>query len=160
MEPTPIVGIDTNSRKTHFSDDMKLLQRLFHLQLCLLVLVCPATRGQCCGGADELEVAVSDVCQHGCCGDKAEKPARPAPIEPKCPERCHDCFCAGALPPAFETPVPQVDWDALVTFVKVNDESPMISSGHFKPAFMGEPGYGFRPPSGRELLISNCTLLL
>ena len=138
-----------------------MLPRLLHLLICVTVLVCPAMGGQCCSVADGSEIATSivRVCDDCCCHDEADDSRNEAPALPSCPNQCQDCFCAGALPPAFETPMPQLDFDDLVAFVVVSmDVPPSLSvdraSGHRD--FYG----GSKPSSGRALLTSYCTLLL
>ena len=143
-----------------------MFHRLIHLLMCLTVLVCPAMGGQCCGGAEDLETAAPavDACQHCSCGDAAESTKQPSPVVPQypdqCPIPCHDCFCAGALPPAFETPDPQIDCAAFVGFILVSLDTPMPAGLDRGLADGSELGVGFRPPSGRALLTSYCTLLL
>lgn len=143
-----------------FANERPLFQRLLHLLMCLTVLVCPAMGGQCCGGADDLQTATSTVsgCDGCCCHDDADDSRSEAPVSP-CPNECHDCFCEGALPPTLERPTEQLNFDALVAFVVVSMDAPPSLSvdqalGHRD--FYG----GSKPPSGRALLTSYCTLLL
>ncbi|WP_146520394.1 hypothetical protein [Stieleria varia] len=134
-----------------------MFQHLLHLLICITVLVCPATGGRCCGGADDSQLAttVSD-CDDCCCHEKTDDSRNDAPVSPSCPDECHDCFCAGALPPAFETPMPQLDFDAF--FVVSMDAA--VSPSANKVSRTDDFPDSFKPPSGRALLTSYCTLLL
>lgn len=139
-----------------------MFHHLLHLLICVNVLVCPAMGGQCCSSTDDLgHVAVSvSGCCDCCCADDAEHAEQKAPLSPPCSDRCHDCFCAGALPPAFETPMPQLDSTAIVAFVVVSMDAPLSACADRGLAYGSELGVGFRPPSGRALLTFYCTLLL
>lgn len=138
-----------------------MMSRLLHLLICLTVLVCPAMGGQCCGGADDIQIVDSAVsgCGDCCCHDDAGDQQDEAPISPPCPNQCQDCFCAGALPPAFETPMPQLDFDAIGLFILVSMDVPpslYVDRAFGHRDFCG----GSKPSSGRALLTSYCTLLL
>ncbi len=124
------------------------------------MLACPAMGGQCCGDADILPASASATSSCGdCCShNEANHTGNDAPVSPSCPNDCHDCFCAGALPPAFETSVPELDFDAFIGFVVVSIDSPLSASNRAF-SYRSDPG-GFSPPSGRALLTSYCTLLL
>jgi len=138
-----------------------MAHRLLHLLMIATVLVCPAMGGQCCGGADDLQTVTSMVsgCDDCCCHGDADESRNEAPVSPSCPNECHDCFCAGALPPAFETPMPQLDFDAFAAFVVVSMDVPLSLSAN--RVFEHRDFYGgSKPPSGRALLTSYCTLLL
>jgi hypothetical protein len=138
-----------------------LFQRLIHLLICLTVLVCPAMGGRCCGGADDFQTASSAVscCSDGCHHDDVNDSQNDPPSSPSCPNECRDCFCAGALPPAFETPMPQLDFDALAAFVVLSMDAPLSLS--VDRVFEHRDFYGgSKPPSGRAVLTSYCTLLL
>ena len=136
-----------------------MLDRVLHLLICLTVLVCPATGGQCCGDASDLDSATVVVTEHhGCeCEHGSEESGTNSPASPSCPHQCHDCFCAGALPPAFETSMPELDFDCVISYLVVPIESLTASDRAFS-RFAEPDGPG--PPSGRALLTSYCTLLL
>ena len=128
--------------------------RLIHILMIATVLVCPALGGRCCVAAAATAVAPSDqACDHCCCHDQTET-KDPLPTPPA--EQCHDCFCAGALPPA-----PSV-CDAL--------GDSLLSIGFVIPTSSGKQStvaqrfsrieIDSSPPAGRERLTLFCTLLI
>lgn len=142
--------------------ELALFRRLLRLLICTTLLVCPATGGQCCGDVDVFQDAPASVsgCGDCCCEHQTAPSGSDTPISPPCPNQCHDCICAGALPPAFETPMPQTNIDGLVAYVVPSmDES--VQSPVDSSLCHGNNGPdGFKPRSGRALLTAYCTLLL
>lgn len=136
-----------------------MFARSIHTLLIATILACPAMGGRCCVSGDRLEAAPAAEgcgrCTHDADADHQEPhaghPASPAGTPP-----CHDCFCAGALPPG-----PTV-LDGLEPFEACFDHavvSPsdlgVLPSRSGSRAFL-EPS----PPAGRERLTYFCTLLL
>jgi len=128
-----------------------MITRLIHLLMCLTVLLCPALGGTCCGIADG-SVTDTDGCEDRCCCDSEHEEA---PAAPDCPEPCHDCFCAGALPPGFG-PLAEVTGALSVSAVAPAENlADATSSQRLEFASRDES-----PPHGRALLTSYCQLLL
>ena len=144
-----------------FAIESILFRRVAHLLMCLPVLLCPAMGGSCCGSTSVETVAADvDTCQHCCCTGKADHPQQPSPVAPEGPNQCRDCFCAGALPPAFETPMPQIDCARLIAFIFAEYGRAATTCVDRTFRNRSDFGDGFKPPNGRALLTSFCTLLL
>ena len=126
-----------------------MFARLVHLLMCLTVLGCPAMGGACCGVADGSGVAV-DECQDRCCCNTKQNEA---PMAPDCPEPCHDCFCAGALPPGFGA---TVEFDVAADILAVVPIVDLASSTQRLEFASRDES----PPHGRMLLMSYCRFLL
>ncbi len=128
--------------------------RFIHLLMVVTVLVCPALGGRCCGVAETTEwIQDDDACGHGCCHEQAESDA---PLPLSCPDPCHDCFCAGALPPgptvADGMNEFSVSFDVVVSTAVGNQTS---LSQRFSRIDIDSS-----PPAGRERLTIFCTLLI
>ncbi|MEM8669273.1 MAG: hypothetical protein AAGG48_17250 [Planctomycetota bacterium] len=128
-----------------------MFTRLIHLLMCLTVLVCPAMGGACCG-VTEGPVAAVDGCEHHCCCDAEHGES---PVAPECPEPCHDCFCAGALPPGFGASVELAGAVDVSAVASIEVFAVAISTQRLAFASRDES-----PPHGRMLLTSYCRFLL
>ena len=84
-----------------------MISRFVHFILCMSALSCPVLDGACCTGRHSApEVTTVHVHTDGCCRESAGD----APGLPPSSDECHDCFCAGALPPNLqEGPVDPAD---------------------------------------------------
>ncbi len=133
------------------NDCRSMFTRVMHLLMCLIVLACPATGGACCGVTDGSFAAI-DSCEHQCCCDcEGEK----APAVPDCPEPCHDCFCAGALPPGFNSGDELQSPSQIAAVDLIEDLGDAVNTQRLEFAFRDES-----PPHGRTLLTFYCRLLL
>ncbi len=128
-----------------------LFIRSIHLLMCIAVLACPAMGGACCGIPDDSAVAIGGCEHHCCCGAEREE----APVAPDCPEPCHDCFCAGALPPGFNTSIELGGLVDTLAFAPVEGSASTTSTQRLEFASRDES-----PPHGRALLTSYCRFLL
>ncbi len=131
--------------------NFRMFTKLNHLLMCLTVLVCPAMGGACCADVGDSSVELGG-CEHHCCCD-AER--EQAPVAPDCPEPCHDCFCAGALPPGFNASVELTDMVDTLAIVAVNDLAATSVTPRLEFASRDES-----PPHGRTLLTTYCRFLL
>ena len=125
-----------------------MFTRLIHLLMCLTVLVCPAMDGTCCVDVDNSSVEIGGCEHHCCCGAEREQ-------APDCPEPCHDCFCAGALPPGFNASVELAGMVDTLAIVAVDDLAATSATQRLEFASRVES-----PPYGRMLLTSYCRFLL
>ena len=108
--------------------------------------------GACCGGTTGDFAVEVGGCEHHCCcdGDREE-----APVAPDCPEQCHDCFCAGALPPGFNASVELAGVVDMPSLVVVVDLAATTRTQRLEFAPRDES-----PPHGRTLLTTYCRFLL
>ena len=147
-----------------------MFARFLHLFLCLPVLVCPAMAGQCykvLGRGEsnvvhlaEMEKVTANLnsCTLCCCCEVVETKGQEAPSLPKQSKQskqCHDCFCTGVIPTA----------DLSVEFVSFFYAFNSLQHQH--RVFTGFTNFKHsefichgKPPSGRAILTSYCTLLL
>ncbi len=144
ISPTKIRGTKT------------LIQRLTILLLCLTVLACPARGGSCCSNGDtglELPEANNHChCDHEHSQTSDDTPKLPSDY----PSQCHDCFCAGALPPAVDVIELPDETELLVELVTI-----VLNIDHVR--ISGDNPFRLlhaRPSSGRAFCTTYCTLLL
>ena len=128
-----------------------MFTHFIHLLMCLTVLVCPAMGGACCADVGDASAEIGGCEHHCCCDAEGEQ----APVAPDCPEPCHDCFCAGALPPGFGASVELSAMVDLTAIVSANDLA--VTSGPSRREFASRDE---SPPHGRTLLTSYCRFLL
>mgnify|MGYP001826518701 FL=1 len=133
-----------------------MLKHSLHMLLCFSLLACPAVGGQCCGATVETATFEQDSneqpCGHCCC-EKA-KPGDRSPVPEDCPDQCHDCICAGALPAGFQALKisARSDWG-----IRTASHDACVV---MRIAPLGDLPDRNKPPSGRTLLASICVLLL
>ena len=139
-----------------FSLSTALLNHLIQLLMCVTVLVCPATGGQCCVSVENVSIdehtSTEQTCGHCCCVDTESQHQDRIPTD--CPNQCHHCFCAGALPPGFQAPEIPTASDLAVSFATydVGIVQPKVDRWAVS--------HRVKPPSGRALLTSYCMLRL
>lgn len=107
--------------------------------------------GACCADVGEVSGEIGG-CEHHCCCD-AE--GDQAPVAPECPEQCHYCFCAGALPPGFGVAIELPATVDATAIILIDDLAAMSGSQYLEIASRDES-----PPHGRMLLTAYCTFRL
>ena len=138
-----------------------MFYRCIHIFMIATVLVCPALGGWCCGAAEGSDavgnVGNDETCGHDCCHEetKSDQP-HPLSCPGPCPEACHDCFCAGALPPGPTVADGMNEFYVSIDFAVL----PAVSSRTALFQRFARIDIDSSPPAGRERLTIFCTLLI
>lgn len=128
-----------------------MFTRFIHLLMCVTVLVCPVMGGVCCADLGDSSIEPGGCEHHCCCDVELEQ----APVAPECPEPCHDCFCAGALPAGFNASVEPEGIVGAFAIVAFNDLAATSVTLRIELASRNEA-----PTHGRALLTTYCRFLL
>ena len=130
-----------------------MFDRFIRILICLTALACPTTGGRCCGSVADSATIEAD-CDSGHCHDHAtESHSDHVPCEQS--ESCRDCFCAGALPPDFQSIDVPSELALAMTVALASFDVAIVPS-----AYRSQMTEREKPPSGRALLTSYCILRL
>ncbi|KAA5547223.1 hypothetical protein FYK55_02140 [Roseiconus nitratireducens] len=134
----------------------------FRALLITLVLACPAWGGRCCAHPGDVEQVSppAKVCGTCCCQQPEFQPATlptdTPPPQDDCPNRCHDCFCTGALP-VGPSPTQCLD-EVVVATVTPQPLTIDRLEGRSRSSVQDAPCHW--PPEMGRRLATLCTLLI